>query len=318
MTNKRISKKDTSCFGCGKNDFQRLFTSHDYLFHLSGEFTIKRCQNCGLLALSPQPTNSELKKYYPEKKYYSYSLKCETNIVFSIRKYLIRHSGETSLYNRVLSGIFPLPAIPTYKKAAKLLDIGCGSGQTLKVLNEMGWDTYGFDIDKGAVAIAKKRGLKNIRCGSFEILKNYPDNYFDAVRMNHVIEHLYQPESCIKLVYSKLKKGGEFLICTPTFDSLAGYFGKQYWFNLDTPRHLFIVNPKILSLLLVRNGFIVRRVQYCSGGGLLASLQYFLEDKYKWQTHLLEKRWLLLLFYPVDWILDLFHMGDIYEIYAIK
>lgn len=306
----------SSCAVCKKNNWFALYNSHDRVFGNKKEFLIKRCRYCGVIALFPQPNRREMSCYY-EKQYYAYSQTIEKNIIFSIRRYLIQQSVKNSLWGRILTRIFPLPSIPQYKSKSKLLDIGCGGGQTLKILDDIGWDTYGIEIDKNAVDLAKRKGLKNITLGSFEVLEKFPDRYFNAIRLYHVIEHLDNPQLCLQLAYKKLKKGGELLIGTPNYDSLIGRLGGTYWFNLDTPRHLYIFNPRLLKEMLEKNKFRIKKLQFSSGGGIVYTIQYFLSDRFGWKISF-DRHWLLLLFYPMDWLVDCLHQGDVFTVEAIK
>lgn len=56
----------------------------------------------------------------------------------------------------------------------------------------LGWDTFGVETDRVAAQIAAQHGL-NVFCGDI-YQANFPDNYFDAVTMNHVVEHVVDPK----------------------------------------------------------------------------------------------------------------------------
>ena len=56
-----------------------------------------------------------------------------------------------------------------------ILDAGCGTGATMKELSHLG-ETHGFDISKTALALARRRGLKNLSFGTLTDLK-YKKNF---------------------------------------------------------------------------------------------------------------------------------------------
>ena len=58
------------CIVCGNNLWKYLFPAQDRMFGLPGKFSEYQCLDCGLVRIEPQQSN--LKKYYPAKKYYSY------------------------------------------------------------------------------------------------------------------------------------------------------------------------------------------------------------------------------------------------------
>lgn len=65
------------------------------------------------------------------------------------------------------------------KSAGRLLEVGFGSGQTLKRLQELGWNVHGVDSDPAAVKNASFKGL-NVRFGDLAA-RGYPDNYCFAL-----------------------------------------------------------------------------------------------------------------------------------------
>lgn len=288
------------CIVCGLQSWKYLFDARDRMFGLPGLFREYRCKGCGLVRLDPQPSPKELKKYYPSKKYYSYVRKPRWSFFGSLRSFLIRHK----LFAFV-------PAMPT-KEAGRILDIGCGRGDTLALLKSVGWNVYGLDIDAAAISIARKRGLTNVSLGTCQDLTKYPDNFFDIIRLYHVIEHLDEPGMSLRLIYKKLKKGGEVIIGTPNANSLVARLLGRYWYNLDCPRHVYVFSPGNLMTIAERNGFVHHRISFASAGGWVGSIQYCIEDLFSRKIDLINRPWLVILLYPWEWILDRLAIGDIF------
>lgn len=292
------------CMVCGLRSF-RLFTSApDRMFGGKEVFSYQRCLGCGLVVQQPRISPSELKKHYPSSKYYSYQEQ-ETGLFDRIRSYLLKH--PRALLTRILPKV---PAIPSWVNGGKMLDVGCGTGETLVQLRDLGWSVYGLDIDKNAVRLANRRGLANVSYGSWEDVEKYPDKFFDAIRLYHVIEHLDDPVGCLKLISRKLKDGGELLIGTPNAGSLIAKVFGSHWYNLDAPRHLFLFTPNNLARLVRSAGYTVSAIRFCSAGGIVGSLQYLLG------VPLLSRVWLVMLVYPIEWILDKIGLGDVFELRA--
>jgi SAM-dependent methyltransferase len=136
---------------------------------------------------------------------------------------------------------------------ARLLDIGCGNGRFLLQMRALGWDVAGVEPDPKSAAEAVAAGLK-VRQGLLEP-GTQPGNYFDAVTLNHVIEHLHDPVKTLSLSRQALKPGGVIYLATPNF-AAGGHrlFGAD-WFPLDPPRHLVLFTPQSLRRALERAGF---------------------------------------------------------------
>jgi len=312
-------RKTNSCILCGSSESISLYSTSERMFGYGGNFFLKKCSKCSLTFLNPKLSEAQLKKYYPSEDYYIYNTSIKKGAIGIIREYLIKHYYSPNFLSLLISTFIKnVPAIPSYCKNGKILDLGCGTGDTLVLLKKLGWDVYGMDIDKNAISIGKKRGLNNLKLGTYKELDKYPDNYFDAIRLYHVIEHLDNPSLCLNLIREKLKKGGELIMGTPNMGSLVSKIFKSYWYNLDSPRHLFIFSPRTLGKLSEENGFLVETIEYCSAGGIVGSIQYFINDLFDKKIDLVHKFSMIVLFYPVEWVLDKLHLGDVFTIRASK
>jgi SAM-dependent methyltransferase len=119
-------------------------------------------------------------------------------------------------------------------------------------LRSVGWEVCGVEPDPKSAAQAVEADL-DVRVGRLE--DAYPESHFDAITMNHVIEHLHEPIQTLKSCARLLKPGGRICVLTP---NLAGsghqIFGSD-WFALDAPRHLVLFTPGSLRRALKISGF---------------------------------------------------------------
>ena len=241
----------------------------DTLFHSGGTWNVKKCSHarCGTLWLDPTPEETELHKLY---KHYSTH---EDGFISPPPRHLLLgkvraaylHSkygyGNTSSPLGLLAylhpawrdtqeaNIFYLP----YIQNGKLLDVGCGSGSAMQQLEKMGWDTEGIDFDEKAIENAKQKGL-TVSVGDI-FSKNYADESFDAILMNHVIEHLPHPLSALQECKRILKQNGIVVALTPNTNSRGhARFGK-YWRGLEIPQHLQLFSVSSLHQLARQAGF---------------------------------------------------------------
>lgn len=89
----------------------------------------------------------------------------------------------------------------------RILDVGCGRGATVVYLLKQGHDVFGGEVDASQVNIAK-RGLKSLGFNPDAIVRldldsgryPFPDDYFDIVFSENVIEHVEDLSSFCKEV----------------------------------------------------------------------------------------------------------------------
>lgn len=259
------------CLLCGSEGHLKYKNLDDRLFGYSKEWNIRECINpeCGLLWLDPMPLESEIWKAYT--KYYTHT--DQNKGAFSFLKHL-----ETAYIKLKYLDEKPAPGIKRYagylmyllptEKAetdfkmmylkkmpgGKLLDVGCGNGWFITNMKQFGWEVYGTDLDAKAVEYCKTQGLNAFE-GSLETI-NFPEDYFDAIVVNHAIEHVYRAQSLLNECFRILKKGGTLRVATPNSKSyLHMKKFKKAWFPLDPPRHLYLYNPKLLESMASRAGF---------------------------------------------------------------
>ena len=99
--------------------------------------------------------------------------------------------------------------------AKTILEIGCGSGNFSAQLVKEGVETWGVEPFEQSANEASQK-LTKVLIGTLdETLKDLPDNYFDVIVMNDVIEHLLEPWDDIVNLKSKLKKEGVLVTSIP-------------------------------------------------------------------------------------------------------
>lgn len=104
--------------------------------------------------------------------------------------------------------------------AIRILDVGCGTGANLEMLQEFG-DAEGVDVSAEALSFCRERGLGNVRSGEAEALP-YENDSFDLVTGLDVVEHLDDDVAGLKEMKRVLRVGGRALIFVPAFMFLWG------------------------------------------------------------------------------------------------
>lgn len=293
------------CCICSKAGQQLYRGLRDRLFDAPGEWGFKKCPNheCGLVWLDPMPWIEDIDKAY--KNYYTHQdMRAVSNtwprrIYLRAKEgYLARrfgyHTKKVAVWKKFLGLLFYfhpgrrenldfsvmyLPSRPN----GLLLDVGCGSGQKLMFMKDLGWLAEGVDFDPVAVESAKTKGLQ-VRSGTLEA-QNYPDNYFDAVTMSHLIEHVHDPLGLLRECHRILKPGGLLVVVTPNNESWGHKLFKINWLALDPPRHLHVFSLMSLKSLTQRAGFPKIRVSTSireANGLFIASRSIQRTGKYLW------------------------------------
>jgi SAM-dependent methyltransferase len=161
-----------------------------------------------------------------------------------------------SLLTDIFGGaVMWLPSSP----CGQLLDVGCGGGHFLARMKELGWQVRGVEPDAEAVSMARERDL-NVFHGMLADAR-FPANEFDAVTMNHVIEHVPDPIELLQECRRVLKTSGRLVIVTPNTASLGRSRFARAWRGWEPPRHLFLFTPKTLRLSAERAGLQIETLR---------------------------------------------------------
>ena len=80
------------------------------------------------------------------------------------------------------------------KPGAKVLDVGCGDGELLKILTETkNVDGRGIEISREGVNLCVAKGLAVIQGDADTDLADYPDDAFDYVILSQTLQATWQP-----------------------------------------------------------------------------------------------------------------------------
>ncbi|MFZ3059405.1 MAG: class I SAM-dependent methyltransferase [Candidatus Methanoperedens sp.] len=142
--------------------------------------------------------------------------------------------------------------------AGKILDIGCGPGFLLSVV-DASWVKHGVDVSSVAMESARKFAI--VKKGEFPDL-GYEQDYFDVVVMNHVIEHVPNPVAYVQACRRVLKPKGIFIVATPDFDSGCARFFNNNYRMLHDKGHISLFTSFSLVKMLEDFKFRVLEVEY--------------------------------------------------------
>ena len=144
-------------------------------------------------------------------------------------------------------------------KQGKVLDLGCAYGLMLQKFPSS-FEKFGIDISEHAITEAKKR-LPNatLKIAEAENDLPFPDNFFDVVVCNDVIEHLENPRVALENIRKVLKPDGILYLNTPNFNWLR----KNIFSYADKKEHhISLLAHKTLFDLLTELGFNI--INHCT------------------------------------------------------
>jgi SAM-dependent methyltransferase len=133
------------------------------------------------------------------------------------------------------------------------IDLGCGRGEWLELLEGAGFQACGVDVDAGMLAVCHERGLNVETKDAIEALKGLPDASQVVVSGFHIIEHLSFSE--LKVLVQEalrvLKPAGLLILETPNPENLVVGTANFYF----DPTHQRPIPPQLLSFLPEYFGF---------------------------------------------------------------
>ncbi len=136
-------------------------------------------------------------------------------------------------------------------KRKKIIEIGCGRGEYLSLMQQFGVDAYGLEHLEESVTQCVNSGLK-VSKGFIETTA-YKADYgpFDAFFILNFLEHLPDPNSTIRGIYNNLTDDAIGLVEVPNFDMIL----RNKLFSEFISDHLFYFTRETLIVTLRLNGF---------------------------------------------------------------
>lgn len=115
--------------------------------------------------------------------------------------------------------------------SARVLDLGCGAGKTIRIIMALRPDVQISGIDISDLSERIPKGVSFTQ-GPLEQLNDfYAPDTFDAVICQHVIEHLVYPLELLSGIKKILKPGGTCFVETPNWTRLFVPFSNVYFWN---------------------------------------------------------------------------------------
>ena len=190
------------------------------------DLTIVQCSSCGLVQLDGEPV-----PYYRE---------------------VIRAAGISDVIRDFKTQQFRDFIARFSLHGKKVIEIGCGCGEFLALLDPLNVTAYGIEYGDAAVAHCRRQGLR--------VAKDYlepgvvlEDGPFDAFFLLMFLEHMPEPNAALKALYDNLTPGAVGLVEVPNFDMML----RNRLFSEFIADHLVYFTAESLRTTLHTNGFEV-------------------------------------------------------------
>lgn len=206
------------------------------------EFQLIFNEDTEILETFPAPNKDQLFKYYKSEDYISHT---DSKRNLFERVYHIIRSRALKKKLRLINSFG--------NESKQLLDVGCGTGDFLKIALTNGWTVTGIEPNEQARKIANVKTNQNV----FEIdhLDNLKEHTFDVITLWHVLEHLPKLDTHIQLFRKLLKPNGLLIIAVPNYKSYDAAHYKEFWAAYDVPRHLWHFSRKSINKLFQKENF---------------------------------------------------------------
>jgi len=212
-------------------------TSDCLVFRAGGRLLI--CLHCGAVQ-SPADEQwfEEIQEIYNNYYAYHQSGGLEQHV-------LDPASGMLRLRSDVL--LDRLATVPGVPASGKVVDVGCGTGATLKAFAKRGgWRLYGLEMnEKNLAFLTAIDGFESLYTGTPTDLPGQ----FDLVTMVHALEHFPEPVEAMRALRSKLASEGRLFVEVPNAEANP--------FDYLIADHMMHFTPASLSALADRAGFAI-------------------------------------------------------------
>jgi len=264
------------CRVCGNSNGNMIMEIKEMMFGFDDSFDYMECAKCRCLQIIHIPQDME--KYYQNQNYYSFKKKTHKS---GLQKFLDKKRDIYALFNKGILGkwvykkhpnlFFHMMGLANVDFNTKILDIGCGAGELLYTLKDLGFNNL-TGIDPFVENNITENGLKIVKKDFIE----FEDKEFDLIILSHSLEHIFNQLDILIKVSNVLSKNGSCIVRTPI---KTRYIWKHYgtnWVQIDAPRHYLVHSVKSFEILTEKAGLSIHKIIFDSN-----EFQFWGSEQYK-------------------------------------
>lgn len=145
------------------------------------------------------------------------------NLTYKHNDYLLRSNDYYALTKyQIVMNLLPK------KQNLNVLNAGCGSGEMNILLAQNNtWKVTAIDIDEESILLSqniqKKNNIENLTIIKSSIEEHIPNEKYDIIVSNDVLEHIEDDNEAVKKFSLLLKKDGILCVSVPSLNYLFGY-----------------------------------------------------------------------------------------------
>jgi len=208
---------------------------------------VARCEECGHGYVWPVPSAEFLEAIYRDPTYYQGSAES-----VGFHDYESLEPARNRMFARHLAKIEAEVA------RGRILDVGCATGDFLKVARSRGWKVLGAD-PSAARAQVEAAGIDLV--GTNVQDADVEEGSLDAITFWDVLEHVTDPLADLSRAQQLLRRGGVLALTVPDGANFLARVSGRRWFGYKTAgEHLQFFTRRSLGMALRSAAIAVRGI----------------------------------------------------------
>ncbi len=274
-----------TCRSCNWTSWKN-FLVREMMMWTRKEFDYFHCGDCSTLSLVTDI--DDISTYYQNENYYSMNTGklyyYMFTFLYTIKKIFWIHLNSKFKYSFLADQVDQvqhyIKSTNLSKKDIAILDVWCGNGKFLKVL-DLFWYKNLHGVDPYLDSSVNQWNIKIDACSLFD-MKN--DTKYDIINLSHVLEHMVDHNHVFETLQSKLTDRWIIIVSVPVVSKIFDIY-QENRYQIDAPRHTIIYSYEWIKKVFELNWFELKETIWN-----WSSKQFFFSELYQKDIPLREWR----------------------------